>query len=138
MVPGVPLYDYVDKDGWFLYDYTQGNENEFVDDKPNVMDKADVLPNGTYRIWCNTSSTNIHIWGDGDYTTYSDANSGRLLTDAESGRKYFDLEVTDSWNPQTVMYLFHTGSSNSTDNLSIGMAEWRKVTGKTYDYEVYK
>ena len=138
MVPGVPLYDYADKDGWFLYDYTKGDDNGFVDDKPNVLDKRDVLPNGTYRIWCNTTSTNIHIWGDGNYTIYDDANSGKLLVDEESGRKYFDLVVSDSWNPQTVMYLFHTGNSNSTGDLSIGMAEWRKVTGKTYDYEVYK
>ena len=140
MVPGVPLYDFADKDGWFLYYPDKVDDNEFVDDKPNVLDAADELPNGTYRIWCNTESTNIHIWeiGGNDYTTYNNSESGKLVTDTESGRKYFDLEVSETWNPKTVSYLFHTGNSNSTGDLTIGFAEWRKVFGKSYDYEVYK
>lgn len=34
MVPGVPLYNFADKEGWFLYDVDKGDANEFVDDKP--------------------------------------------------------------------------------------------------------
>lgn len=35
LTPGVPLFDYDDREGWFLYDpYSQNRE--FVDDKPNI------------------------------------------------------------------------------------------------------
>lgn len=34
MEPGVPLYNFADKEGWFLYDVDKGDANEFVDDKP--------------------------------------------------------------------------------------------------------
>lgn len=137
MVPGIPLYNFADKDGWFLYDYTQGDKNEFVDDKPNILDKTDYLPDGTYRIWCKTNYTHIHIWipNGADYTNWND-NSG-LLTDAGNGYKYFDLNVSSSWKPSgTINYILHTGS-DQTENLAIGAAQWRTVTGKDYDYEVY-
>ena len=137
MVPGVPLYDYADKDGWFLYDYTKGDDNGFVDDKPGILDKADVLPNGIYRIWCtsNANYTRCHVWGDGDYATWG-TDAENLQTDAETEQKYFDINVTDNWNPSIVSYKFY--GSGDTGDLTISMAEWRKVTGKTYDYEVYK
>lgn len=135
MVPGIPLYNFADKDGWFLYDYTQGDKNEFVDDKPNIMDKT-YLPDGTYRIWCQTQYTHIHIWIDGkDYTNWND-NSG-LLTDAGNGYKYFDLNVSSNWKPSgTINYILHTGD-NKTVDLTITADQWNTVTGKDYDYEVY-
>ncbi|MDM8336718.1 fimbrial protein [Mediterranea massiliensis] len=137
MVPGIPLYNFADKDGWFLYDYTQGDKNEFVDDKPNILDKTDYLPDGTYRIWCKTNYTHIHIWipNGADYTNWND-NSG-LLTDAGNGYKYFDLNVSSSWKPSgTINYILHTGDSKTGD-LPIYSSQWRTVTGKDYDYEVY-
>lgn len=137
MVPGVPLYNFADKDGWFLYDYTQGDKNEFVDDKPNIMDKTDYLPDGTYRIWCKTNYTRIHIWIPNG-ATYTGWDSGLgELTDAGNGYKYFDLKVSSSWKPSgTINYILHTGS-NQTGNLTITAAQWQSVTGKDYDYEVY-
>ena len=107
-----------------------------MDDKPNVLDKADVLPDGFYRIWCTTTFTHIHVWGDGDYTNYND-NSGLLKTDVATGKKYFDIQVSSTWNPKTVRYLFHT-DNDKTDDLVINFGEWRRVTGKSYAYEVYK
>lgn len=137
MVPGVPLYNFADKDGWFLYDYTEGDKNEFVDDKPNIMDKTDYLPDGTYRIWCKTNYTRIHIWIPNG-ATYTGWDSGLgELTDAGNGYKYFDLKVSSSWKPSgTINYILHTGS-NQTGNLTITAAQWQSVTGKDYDYEVY-
>lgn len=136
-VPGIPLYNFADKDGWFLYDYKQGDKNEFVDDKPNILDKTDYLPDGTYRIWCQTPYTHIHIWipNGANYTNWND-NSG-LLTDADNGWKYFDLKVSSSWKPSgTINYILHTGS-DQTEDLPIYSSQWKTVTGKDYDYEVY-
>lgn len=137
MVPGIPLYNFADKDGWFLYDYTQGDKNEFVDDKPDIMDKTDYLPDGTYRIWCKTNYTRIHIWiPNGAIYTEWDSGLGEL-TDAGNGYKYFDLNVSSSWKPSgTINYILHTGN-DQTGNLTISAAQWRTVTGKDYDYEVY-
>lgn len=136
MVPGIPLYNFADKDGWFLYDYTQGDKNEFVDDKPNILDKTDYLPDGTYRIWCKTNYTRIHIWISGkDYTGWN-SGLGELI-DAGNDYKYFDLNVSSSWKPSgTINYILHTGN-DQTGNLTISAAQWRTVTGKDYDYEVY-
>lgn len=128
MVPGIPLYNFADKDGWFLYDYTQGDKNEFEDDKPDIK---------TCRIWCQTNYTHIHLWipNGADYTNWND-NSG-LLTDAGNGYKYFDLNVSSSWKPSgTINYILHTGS-DQTGNLTISAAQWQTVTGQDYDYEVY-
>lgn len=138
MVPGVPLYDYADKDGWFLYDYQKGDDNGFVDDKPNVLDKGE-WPNGTYRIWVDTDYSKIHIWipEGSDYPGTSwGTDSENLKT--ENGRKYFDITVTDSWKPTTVNYILYHATNNQTGTLSIGIAECRSVTGKSYNYEVYK
>ena len=137
MVPGVPLYNFADKDGWFLYDYTQGDKNEFVDDKPNIMDKVNSLPDGVYRIWCKTNYSRIHIWiPDGtDYTGWNDGLGE--LTDNGDGYKYFDITVSDSWKPSgTINYILHTGD-DKTGDLTISTAQWKSTTGKTYDYEVY-
>lgn len=137
MVPGIPLYNFADKDGWFLYDYTAGDKNEFVDDKPNILDKTD-LPDGTYRIWCQaTYYTGIHIWIP-DGAVYYDGwgTAVELLTNAGNGYKYFDLEVSKDWRPSdTVNYILY--DSTQTETLTITRNQWRSVTGKDYDYEVY-
>ena len=92
MVPGVPLYDYADKDGWFLYDYQKGDDNGFVDDKPEIADKDMVI----YRIYVNNSSAKgLHVWienGNADIplTDYNTAAGGNLGTDSQ-GRKYIDM-----------------------------------------------
>lgn len=137
MVPGIPLYNFADKDGWFLYDYTQGDKNEFVDDKPNILDKTDYLPDGTYRIWCKTNYTRIHIWiPNGAIYTEWDSGLGELI-DAGNGYKYFDITVSSNWKPSgTINYILHTGE-NQTEDLTITAAQWKTVTGKNYDYEVY-
>ncbi|MBM6960263.1 hypothetical protein H6A61_05240 [Bacteroides caecigallinarum] len=137
MVPGVPLYNFADKDGWFLYDYTQGDKNEFVDDKPNIMDKVNSLPDGVYRIWCKTEHSRIHIWIDeADYTGWNDGLGE--LRDNGDGYKYFDIKVSDSWRPSgTINYILHTVGGGQTDDLTISTKQWKSTTGKTYDYEVY-
>ena len=141
MVPGIPLYNFADKDGWFLYDYTQGDKNEFVDDKPNILDKTDYLPDGTYRIWLTNNSSgynDIHLWTT-DGTAYKTWNNDEdLLYDTATGRYYYDVTVSDAWRPTgNINYKLHNNGGNpQTGDLTIYSSQWRTVTGKDYDYEV--
>ncbi len=141
MVPGIPLYNFADKDGWFLYDYTEGDKNEFVDDKPNILDKTD-LPDGTYRIWLTDNSTgykDIHLWSNGsDYKSWNDEDED-LQYDSETGHYYYDVDVNETWRPTgNINYKLHTDGGNpQTGDLTITAAQWQSVTGEKYDYEVY-
>ena len=123
LMPGVPLYDYADKDGWFLYDYTKGDDNGFVDDKPVSI---------KYRIHVNAVNrgNRIHVWEEGGraFTVWNDP-SGDLKTDSE-GRRYFEFEL---WSPvsKRIGYKFINDSGDSW----IEISAWEKVTGKDYDYE---
>lgn len=125
LVPGVPLYDYADKDGWFLYDPDKGDQNEFVDDKPEVITY-------TYRIYVNATNrgTRIHVWevGGQDFTIWNDP-SGDLKTDTE-GKKYFEFTLSSPEDKQ-IGYKFMNDSSDSF----IEVSEWIQVTEKDYDYE---
>lgn len=123
MVPGVPLYDYADKDGWFLYDYTKGDDNGFVDDKPTSI---------KYRIYVTATNrgNRIHVWEEGGRSfTEWDTSSGDLKTDSEGG-KYFEFELWSLVNKR-IGYKFINDSGDSW----IEISAWQKVTGKDYDYE---
>ncbi len=141
MVPGIPLYNFADKDGWFLYDYTQGDKNEFVDDKPDIMDKM-TFKDGTYRIWLTDNSSgykNIHLWTT-DGTAYKTWNVGEdLVYDNTTSRYYYDVIVSDAWRPTgNINYKLHTnGGDPQTGDLTIYSSQWQTVTGKDYNYEVY-
>lgn len=132
MVPGIPLYNFADKDGWFLYDYTQGDKNEFVDDKPNI-------PSITYRFrYTGNQYTRIHIWlSNSTYTGWNNTD-GRGALIAGDGYKYFDLTIQTNWitTNQTVNYILHDDGSNKTGDLTITPDQWKTVTGQDYDYEV--
>lgn len=140
MVPGIPLYDFADKDGWFLYDHTQGDKNEFVDDKPNIADKM-TFKDGTYRIWIETTTSysHIHLWitDDTPYKTWNTEDE-RILT-TEDAKKYYDVTISSAWRPTgNINYKLHTNGDNpQTGNLTINSSQWKTVTGKDYDYEVY-
>lgn len=140
MVPGIPLYNFADKDGWFLYDYKQGDKNEFVDDKPDIMDKM-TFKDGTYRIWLTNNSSgykNIHLWTT-DGTAYKTWNVGEdLVYDNTTSRYYYDVIVSDAWRPTgNINYKLHNNGGNpQTGNLTIYSSQWQTVTGKDYDYEV--
>ena len=141
MVPGIPLYNFADKDGWFLYDYTQGDKNEFVDDKPDIMDKM-TFKDGTYRIWLTNNSSgynDIHLWTT-DGTAYKTWNVGEdLVYDTATGYYYYDVIVSDAWRPTgNINYKLHNNGGNpQTGDLTIYSSQWQTVTGKDYDYEVY-
>lgn len=140
MVPGIPLYNFADKDGWFLYDYKQGDKNEFVDDKPDIMDKM-TFKDGKYRIWLTNNSSgykDIHLWTT-DGTAYRTWNNDEdLLYDTATGRYYYDVTVSDAWRPTgNINYKLHNNGGNpQTGDLTIYSSKWQTVTGQDYDYEV--
>lgn len=140
MVPGVPLYNFADKDGWFLYDYKQGDKNEFVDDKPNIKD-LEMLPVGKYRIWIETTTSysHIHLWitADTPYKTWN-AEDERILR-TEDGKQYYDVTISSAWWPKDNIYykLYTNGGDPQTGDLTITPDQWNTVTGQDYDYELY-
>ncbi len=127
MVPGVPLYNYADKDGWFLYDYQKGDDNGFVDDKPEI----EVT---TYRINIPQNSyQHIHVWivGGANITDWNDASTSVIQTD-EKGR-YFQFSIKGSPLSGAIRYKY-IDSGNSYDG-EINVNDWKQVTGETYGYE---
>lgn len=128
MVPGVPLYDFADKDGWFLYDPDKGDENEFVDDKPEIVTT-------TYRINItgHNSFSRIHVWienrTDIIITSWDDNSTGVIQTD-EKGQRYFQFTLRGNLVTERFGYKF-VNSSDSDKFIS----NWQPVTGKDYDYE---
>lgn len=127
MVPGVPLYNYADKDGWFLYDYQKGDDNGFVDDKPEIEV-------ATYRINIPQNSyQRIHVWivGGANITDWNDASTGVIQTD-EKGR-YFQFSIKGSPLSGAIRYKY-IDSGNSYDG-EINVNDWKQVTGETYGYE---
>lgn len=128
MVPGVPLYDYADKDGWFLYDYTKGDQNEFVDDKPEIEV-------ATYRInILQDRYQRIHVWivGGANITDWNDASTGVIQTD-EKGR-YFQFSIKGSPLSGAIRYKYIDSGNKEYDG-EISVNNWQPATGKTYDYE---
>ena len=128
LVPGVPLYDYADKDGWFLYDYQKGDDNGFVDDKPEI----EVT---TYRINIPQNSyQRIHVWivGGANITDWNDASTGVIQTD-EKGR-YFQFSIKGSPLSGAIRYKYIDSGNKEYDG-EISVNNWQPATGKTYDYE---
>ena len=132
LVPGVPLYDYADKDGWFLYDYRKGDDNGFVDDKPEIADKDMVI----YRIYVNNSSAKgLHVWienGNADIplTDYNTAAGGNLGTDSQ-GRKYIELYAIGETQSRQLGYIvFYDNGSYSRNQYT---NNWTSVTENTYE-----
>lgn len=129
MVPGVPLYNYADKDGWFLYDYQKGDDNGFVDDKPEI----EVT---TYRINIPLNSyQRIHVWivGGANITDWNDASTGVIQTD-EKGSRYFQFSIKGSPLSGAIRYKYIDSGNKEYDG-EINVNDWKQVTGETYDYE---
>lgn len=134
LVPGVPLYDFADKDGWFLYDY-QSSNNDFVDDKPERPDPPSRI---VYRFKIgqnHPTAKGVHIWIEGGETiTYWDGltKDGNLQIDSQ-GNKYFDLIELNQTQPRTMKCLLYY--IDNTQSQTQWSTVWQPVTGKEYDYE---
>lgn len=150
MVPGVPLYDYADKDGWFLYNWNESDQNEFVDDKPAVpvieTQSGSTLPDGVYRIYARR--THFWIWESGGDNYYTSINwpgyqaTSTMGKDGENPYYYYVEMVVDksrrpSWNPGSVQCAV-TNDGNESDriNRTINVGDWKRVEGSSYYYYV--
>lgn len=141
MVPGVPLYNFQDKDGWFLYD-PESSTNEFVDDKPGIPDLESAKLNGKkLRIWNDSYPTYsyIYVWrqesasapsADKEYTA-------KWPGDTLPSERYFDFDADWSNYPAYLGVIFNDGGTNKTTNIYISLDQWKEVEGKDYDYEVH-
>ena len=140
MVPGVPLYNYADKDGWFLYDYQKGDDNGFVDDKPNSIADKDMV---TYRIYVNNNSAKgLHVWlenGSNDQdvalTDYDTASGVGNLRTSSDGKKYIEVYAIGETQAQQLGYIvFYDNGNNSGDQYT---NNWTSVTENTYETTIY-
>ena len=148
MVPGVPLYNFADKEGWFLYDWNESDKNEFVDDKPNnpeieTLSNVSQLPDGTYRIYARR--THFWLWDGG--TNYSqgaypgeDQTATTIGKDGDNPYYYYIDMVVDranrpNWTPGNVSYNCSNNGGNPIES-SISISDWKRIKGSFYYYYI--
>ena len=148
MVPGVPLYNFADKEGWFLYDWNESDKNEFVDDKPNnpeieTLSNVSQLPDGTYRIYARR--THFWLWDGG--TNYSqgaypgeDQTATTIGKDGDNPYYYYIDMVVDranrpNWTPGNVSYNCSNNGGNPIES-SISISDWKRIKGSSYYYYI--
>lgn len=149
MVPGVPLYDYADKDGWFLYDWNESDQNEFVDDKPSVPEiehlNGNTLPDGIYRIYSRRTHFWLWIDGGGNYSTGAWPGEYYVGTMGKDGDNpyyyYYEMVVNSSsrpsWTPGTIQCACtNNGDTGSRIDRTIQVSDWKRVQGSNYYYYV--
>lgn len=149
MVPGVPLYDYTDKDGWFLYDWNESDQNEFVDDKPSVPEiehlNGNTLPDGIYRIYSRRTHFWLWIDGGGNYSTGAWPGEYYVGTMGKDGDNpyyyYYEMVVNSSsrpsWTPGTIQCACtNNGDTGSRIDRTIQVSDWKRVQGSNYYYYV--
>ncbi|HIZ01077.1 MAG TPA: hypothetical protein H9819_02345 [Candidatus Bacteroides merdipullorum] len=149
MVPGVPLYDYADKEGWFLYDWNESDQNEFVDDKPSVPEieylNGNTLPDGIYRIYSRRTHFWLWIDGGGNYSTGAWPGEYYVGTMGKDGDNpyyyYYEMVVNSSsrpsWTPGTIQCACtNNGDTGSRIDRTIQVSDWKRVQGSNYYYYV--
>lgn len=143
MVPGIPLYNFVDKEGWFLYDYDhssgRSDVNEFMDDKPNILDLEAMK--GTFRIWNKNSFSNcnqIYAWYKINNVTTEPFGKWDNHTPLTAGTEGKYIEFTADWStyPSKFGVIFKLNGTNQSGDIIVTQSQWKKVKGKTYQYEV--
>lgn len=111
MEPGIPLFDYEDREGWILYDPTTDPSYRVYDNKPEVVDvDYTIYHKGTGVIgWYNNygisgdSGSRFKIYSDGSGITTEDFNytigSGVTIPTKDSDSEYYLCgSITNSWN----------------------------------------
>lgn len=99
---GIPLFDYPDNEGWFVFDGDGTNYSQyFTDEKPKM-----------YRLyWPYSKGSRIHIYIHGTTQTFTDWNNQgcKGTLDPDLGYYYFDIkdEFTGNlaitfWNPESL------------------------------------
>ena len=117
-LPGIPLFDYPSREGWF--DYANG-ATQFSSTKPKT---------NKYRIyWPNTNSTNnafIHIWvGNTDITTW-----GTSTDKLDSDYYYYDFELSESYPASTVVNYKLRMIAQDYANRKVTLDKFKKLEGE--------
>lgn len=127
---GVPLFDYEDKEGWFLHKGGKTNyvNNRFYDDNPidKPIDQPEVKK-ATYRFYWDYSSTNngLNLYYNGDSNneawkpvnaTYSGsgkqtAGDGFFNKDS-NGNVYWEVSVEETKCPKVVYWAGYNSDAN--------------------------
>lgn len=97
MEPGIPLFDYEDREGWIVYDPTSDPEWHMYDDMPEIEDIAITIytQERTWGWW-----KNYGIKGDGEFTIEDKTTGDNQMT----GNSWTLKKVgTDWW--KTVIHL---------------------------------
>lgn len=109
MEPGIPLFDYEDREGWILYDPTTDPLYRVYDDKPEVVDVDYTIYHKDTGVseWYNTygisgdNGSKFKIYGTG--ITTEDFNytigSGVTIPTKDSDSEYYLCgSITNSWH----------------------------------------
>ncbi len=133
MVPGMPLYNFDDKDGWFYYNENNKNQ-EFTDDKPDLPD----LSKGTFRIWIKNSEykekTYAYVWDDNKKEPLGGFPGNTIAS--ENSIKYIEINGSSyDFTTKVNIILSNGNDASKTGDLSVSVSSFKKVEGNTYIYE---
>lgn len=120
---GIPLFDYPDNTGYFLYNEINGNNQGFVNTKPDVPQKTDIK----YRIYWNTDfGPGLHLWGwdviDDNGTGNNEGNEWNnslnrgKTTGSNVVNGYYYYEFYNYSNSGTLNYLFSNPKCSEVEN----------------------
>lgn len=132
MVPGYPLYDYPDREGWFYHRPSKGHNNEFVDDQPKVVpvehDYSYTL-SGTFNSWSENKDTD-------KFTEQSDGTwkiTKTISDETEFGIRRFE-DSNKAWIYGTTGSVITYNSNMPCVVANNNGDNWKKLPSGTYTF----
>ena len=118
MEPGIPLFDYEDREGWIVYDPTSDPEWHMYDDMPEIEDIAITIytQERTWGWW-----KNYGIKGDGEFTI-EDKTRGAEDT---SGNSWTLKNLGNGWWKTVIKLKAIKGEHNK--NITINLKDGRTI-----------
>lgn len=118
MEPGIPLFDYEDREGWIVYDPTSDPEWHMYDDMPGIEDIAITIytQERTWGWW-----KNYGIKGDGEFTI-EDKTRGAEDT---SGNSWTLKNLGNGWWKTVIKLKAIKGEHNK--NITINLKDGRYI-----------
>lgn len=118
MEPGIPLFDYEDREGWIVYDPTSDPEWHMYDDMPEIEDIAITIytQERTWGWW-----KNYGIKGDGEFTI-EDKTRGAEDT---SGNSWTLKKLGNGWWKTVIKLKAIKGEHNK--NITINLKDGRHI-----------
>lgn len=95
--PGIPLFDYEDREGWIIYDPTCEPYYRIYDEKPTVEDVvytiySDSKPSGWYHKY-GVAENNASISGGVRQWTIQSNNVSGVTTERIGGKNYYKYQI---------------------------------------------